>query len=218
MDEKSSDGHGGGCEGDARMAGGHTTAERRTWAAALAGVLCWQVAARTPVCRTLPNICTLSHPTTIPSRNACHSSSQISRACSFCLSSIAENCGRQSSSIHQLVHAHLYAVSGQRSQRAQPRDLARHQDLIYVRLSRFTRSSRPTWKKSYVRPMFPNTDGSSDERATGTPWFSMIGRGCRGIEDVKRFGRLYHGMNLRASSSHTRTSFLPVNHQRKTNV
>ena len=35
--------------------------------------------------------------------------------------------------------------------------------------------------------MFPNTDGSSEPRATGTPWLTKIGSGWAGIEDVKRY-------------------------------
>lgn len=45
-----------------------------------------------------------------------------------------------------------------------------------------------TWKKSNVRPMFPNTAGSSEQRATGTPLFSKIGNGCMGIDDVNLCG------------------------------
>jgi hypothetical protein len=34
--------------------------------------------------------------------------------------------------------------------------------------------------------MFPNTAGSSEHNATGTPWFNSTGNGCMGIDDVKR--------------------------------
>lgn len=34
--------------------------------------------------------------------------------------------------------------------------------------------------------MFPNTAGSSEQSATGTPWAINAGSGCIGIEDVKR--------------------------------
>lgn len=35
--------------------------------------------------------------------------------------------------------------------------------------------------------MFPNIAGSSEHSETGTPWFIIIGSGCIGIEDVRRF-------------------------------
>jgi hypothetical protein len=34
--------------------------------------------------------------------------------------------------------------------------------------------------------MFPNTAGSSEHSATGTPWFNKTGNGCMGIDDAKR--------------------------------
>ena len=47
-----------------------------------------------------------------------------------------------------------------------------------------------TWKKSKVSPMFPNTAGSSEQRATGTPLFKSAGSGCINIDEVKRCSRL----------------------------
>ena len=43
-----------------------------------------------------------------------------------------------------------------------------------------------TWKKSKDKPMFPKIEGSSEQSATCTPWFKIAGRGCIGIEPVKR--------------------------------
>ena len=38
-----------------------------------------------------------------------------------------------------------------------------------------------------MRPIFPKIAGSSDDKTTGTPWFSSTGRGCIGIDDVSRW-------------------------------
>lgn len=44
-----------------------------------------------------------------------------------------------------------------------------------------------TWKKSYVRPILPKTEGSSELREIGTPLFIMTGRGCIGIDPASRY-------------------------------
>jgi hypothetical protein len=47
-----------------------------------------------------------------------------------------------------------------------------------------------TWKKSKLKPMFWNSDGSSELSATGTPWLIKIGRGCIGIDAVNLYSPL----------------------------
>jgi hypothetical protein len=54
--------------------------------------------------------------------------------------------------------------------------------------------------------MFPNTAGSSEHNATGTPLFINIGRGCIGIEDVKCYPHQHH-IRIR-TKTHTKISFL----------
>jgi hypothetical protein len=65
-----------------------------------------------------------------------------------------------------------------------------------------------TWKKSYERPMFPNTAGSSHERVIGTPWLRRAGKGCIGIEDVRRLGYGSMAKQLDGMWTYTRISFL----------
>jgi hypothetical protein len=47
-----------------------------------------------------------------------------------------------------------------------------------------------TWKKSKLKPMFWNIDGSSELSATGTPWFIKMGRGCIGIDAASLYSSL----------------------------
>lgn len=116
VDVKSSDGHGGGCEGDARMAGGaHDGKETYLGNCAWRREQSWQVAA----CSTTASMYTTKHMYTFSPytiyvlstsvgqkgsntsfvRNISHSASQISRARFFCSSSMVENYGYQTSFI-----------------------------------------------------------------------------------------------------------------------
>lgn len=58
--------------------------------------------------------------------------------------------------------------------------------------------------------MFPNTAGSSEHSATGTPWFNKTGNGCMGIDDVKRCPQPLQCpfVGNEKKKNRTRTSFL----------
>jgi hypothetical protein len=43
-----------------------------------------------------------------------------------------------------------------------------------------------TWKKSKDNLLL-NIAGSSEASTTGMPWFMIIGRGCIGIDEVRRY-------------------------------
>ena len=90
----------------------------------------------------------------------------------------------------------LEAVPRHLPQSEQARDLACHENLrgIMDRSAGVDEDgggdSERTWKKSNESPMLPNIAGSSELRATGTPWFRRIGRGCIGMEPVSRCARV----------------------------
>lgn len=55
--------------------------------------------------------------------------------------------------------------------------------------------------------MLLNIAGSSEDSTTGMPWFMITGRGCMGIDEVRRYHFLSQG---KAPRQHTKN--LPILH------
>jgi len=89
-------------------------------------------------------------------------------------------------------NARLDTISCNVPQREQASDFACCEDL-YIRMDKRQwkgHKVKQTWKKSKLRPMFWNSDGSSELSATGTPWLIKVGRGCIGIDAVSLYSTI----------------------------
>lgn len=92
------------------------------------------------------------------------------------------------------MYTHLDAIPHKLTQGTEPVDFACDEHLwesVSVTVERWKDlcacPAALTWKKSKDRPMFPKADGSSEQSATGTPWFMIAGNGCIGIDPVRRY-------------------------------